>query len=165
MISEDRILLPSSNEQTIRRCPRCCSVFVLDECCESCGFQFNYNPLGEIFGAKSYFSLTDRYLSDLGQKSRFLRYLFWNHHQIWNRWITNLKRRRDIIGQSEISGEIGKELQLEQWFLRNELGGLFDRNTGYRDIAIESLGRILIWITLMVAVAVILFLGLVQLLF
>lgn len=45
----------------IKRCPKCSSVFVDHQVCESCGLQLAHNPLGEPLGEKSYYGLVEQY--------------------------------------------------------------------------------------------------------
>lgn len=45
----------------IKRCPKCSSVFIDHQICESCGLQLAHNPLGEPLGEKSYYGLAEQY--------------------------------------------------------------------------------------------------------
>lgn len=49
----------------IKKCPKCSSVFVTDDECESCGFQFGINYLGEPLDEKSFYSLQENYVNEL----------------------------------------------------------------------------------------------------
>ena len=64
-------------ESKVIRCPKCKSVFIEDDICESCSFKLNFNLLGKALSKKSYFTLKSNY-SD--QRS-FLFKLFTVHEE------------------------------------------------------------------------------------
>lgn len=47
----------------VKKCPKCGSVFCTDEHCESCGFQFRSQELGEPYGPKSFYEIHDTFWS------------------------------------------------------------------------------------------------------
>lgn len=61
--------------EQVKRCPKCSSVFITERECEACGFQFNYNPLGEPLGEKSFYSIRESYWSQLSSLERSNRAL------------------------------------------------------------------------------------------
>lgn len=54
----------SLHNQQVLRCPKCHSVFVENDKCESCDYNLNFDHLGEPLGIKSYFSLKEEYLNE-----------------------------------------------------------------------------------------------------
>jgi len=44
-----------------KTCPSCRSVFITSTECESCGLQFNVDPLGEPYGDKSYYGMREKF--------------------------------------------------------------------------------------------------------
>ncbi|MCF8058742.1 MAG: hypothetical protein K9K67_05565 [Bacteriovoracaceae bacterium] len=50
---------PFAQVEPKKQCPRCASVFVTKKECESCGYQFWIDLLGEPFGARSFFNIRD----------------------------------------------------------------------------------------------------------
>lgn len=64
-----------SHFESIKRCPKCSSVFLTDRECEGCGYQFDYNPLGEPLGDKSFYSIRESYWSQLSSLERANRSL------------------------------------------------------------------------------------------
>lgn len=57
-------LLDGHEYRPVKTCPKCTSLFITDNECEGCGFQFSYSPLGEAFGEKSFYSLKETYWDD-----------------------------------------------------------------------------------------------------
>lgn len=60
-ISSTRFL-ERSNSLAIKRCPKCQSVYLDNEQCESCGFNLAVDHLGEPLGKKSYYGMKQAYL-------------------------------------------------------------------------------------------------------
>ncbi len=79
-------------------CPHCGSFFLSDTHCESCQKRRDYNPLGELLGPKSFYSLKEEYLEDLNffesnfefvekklfktKKNRFIRKMILRHNDL-----------------------------------------------------------------------------------
>lgn len=56
----------SPDQNLILKCPKCGSVFIEDNICESCQYNLDFNPLGEPLGYKSYFELVKDYRDSKG---------------------------------------------------------------------------------------------------
>jgi hypothetical protein len=61
----DTSLPPGQDRQTIKRCPRCRSVFIDDQQCQSCGLQKRYFAMGEPLSERSFYGLKDHYVESL----------------------------------------------------------------------------------------------------
>lgn len=48
---------------TIRRCPKCQSVFVSDFECETCGYHLDFDPYGAPMGPKSFYALREQHIT------------------------------------------------------------------------------------------------------
>ncbi|MBK24345.1 MAG: hypothetical protein CME70_10145 [Halobacteriovorax sp.] len=64
-------LLDGHDYRPIKTCPKCTSVFITDDECEGCGFKLAYNPVGEAFGEKSFYSIKEHYW---GGQSRLVQH-------------------------------------------------------------------------------------------
>lgn len=49
----------------VQTCPKCNSVFIVEEECESCGFQFKTNYLGNPLDEKSFYTLQENYILNI----------------------------------------------------------------------------------------------------
>jgi uncharacterized C2H2 Zn-finger protein len=58
--------IPLGEYQPAKRCPNCQSVFLTDSSCEACGRSLFFHPIGEPFGAKSFYAIKERYIASLG---------------------------------------------------------------------------------------------------
>lgn len=71
MISENRSGREIKRRQSFKQignrkievCPKCESIFITNHECESCGFQFRVDRLGEPFGERSFYALRDSHVS------------------------------------------------------------------------------------------------------
>ena len=67
------------------RCPACCSVFVTDEFCESCGFRLKRVSFRQDFSKGDFYSLRDDYERNLGfllrRLPRFLSFRLSPHRE------------------------------------------------------------------------------------
>lgn len=77
-------LLGGHDYKPVKTCPKCASIFMTDSECEGCGYQLDYNPLGEAFGEKSFYSLKELYWNE---RSRLV--------QLW----PDLERKKSLDAQ------------------------------------------------------------------
>lgn len=80
-----------------RTCPKCGSYFITKKECESCGFQFWIDLLGEPFGEKSFFSLKDDFEH---QYSWYYRFFFLNsvrNSKVVKRYKRSLLKRFEVL--------------------------------------------------------------------
>lgn len=54
----------------IQRCKQCDSVFIDNGECETCGYQLNYDFLGDPLGEKSFYTIRETYWENLGPLTR-----------------------------------------------------------------------------------------------
>lgn len=60
----DALVIPKEAYRPIQKCPFCKSVYLTDTHCEACGRSLQYDPVGEPFGAKSFFAIKERYIEN-----------------------------------------------------------------------------------------------------
>ena len=65
-------LLNKSLQKEIKKCPSCGSVYVEDNFCESCSFQFDFDKIGAPLGERSFYSLQEDFLKNLNWAEKFL---------------------------------------------------------------------------------------------
>lgn len=58
--------IPQAAYRPIKRCPSCQSVYLTDTSCEACGRSLLFHPIGEPFGAKSFYGIKERYIGTFG---------------------------------------------------------------------------------------------------
>ena len=63
-VAETGPILPQA-PQTIKRCPRCSSIFVEKDHCEACGLQFRFNELGTPWQDNGIFKLQEKWAAQL----------------------------------------------------------------------------------------------------
>lgn len=63
--------IPTTAYRPVKRCPYCESVFINDKNCESCGRSMLYHPIGEPFGAQSFYGIKERYVEAFHPFYRF----------------------------------------------------------------------------------------------
>ena len=90
---------PFQGVKVEKLCPKCHSVFVTKERCESCGYQFWVNLLGSPFGERSFFELKSDYLSGLRFGERFLPQKIVFSRKKHKRFLRSLKRRFEVLAQ------------------------------------------------------------------
>ncbi len=61
----ETLRIPASAYRPIKRCSYCQSVFINEKNCESCGRSMLYHPVGEPFGAKSFYGIKERYIESM----------------------------------------------------------------------------------------------------
>lgn len=94
----DSIRIPKSEYKPIKRCPYCKSVFLTDKSCESCGRSLLYHPIGEPFGAKSFFGLKERYIEKQNVLIKFFPIFENKDSGIAKSYVRNLSKRfTDLI--------------------------------------------------------------------
>lgn len=67
---ENRLNSPESNpfkisKEAYKSCPKCESYFLTETACEACGYQLDFEKLGEPLGDKSFYSMREFYWSQL----------------------------------------------------------------------------------------------------
>ena len=64
--------------EDLQTCPKCNSLMIEDNICQSCDYNLDYNPLGDTLGEKSFFTLKENYLDSLSRFERENLHLFKN---------------------------------------------------------------------------------------
>ncbi len=89
----DTIRIPKSEYRPIKRCPYCKSVFLTDKSCESCGRSLLYHPIGEPFGAKSFYGMKERYIENQNALVKFFPIYENKNSNIAKSYVRNLSKR------------------------------------------------------------------------
>lgn len=87
----------------IKRCPKCASVFVDENNCESCGYQLNFDALGAPLGEKSYYGLADQYWRDVSPMGVRLSVLEAKSSGITKKYKRSLVHRYQLLLQYFLS--------------------------------------------------------------
>lgn len=61
--------------EEVKKCPKCSSVFIGKESCDSCNYQFSYSTLGAPLDEKSFYTLRENYWETLGYFTRTYSFL------------------------------------------------------------------------------------------
>lgn len=69
--SSEALRIPLSAYKSVKRCRYCRSVFIDEKICESCGRSMLFHPVGEPFGAKSFYGIKERYVESFPAFLRF----------------------------------------------------------------------------------------------
>lgn len=94
----DSIRIPKSEYKPIKRCPYCKSVFLTDKACESCGRSLRYHPIGEPFGAKSFYGIKERYIENQNTLIKIFPIFENKNSNIAKSYVRNLSKRfTDLI--------------------------------------------------------------------
>lgn len=104
------------------RCNHCGSFFIDEKQCEGCGHRTDLHPLGEILGAKSFFSITDDYYQNNKKRGTFSIFIKKaNHQQELASYLRKINYRfTDIVGHFlEFNADSAKHV--EDWILKYEL--------------------------------------------
>jgi len=89
----DVIKVPQSAYRPIKRCQNCQSVFINEKNCESCGRSLEYHLIGELFSAKSYYGIKERYVENQNKLLYFFP-IFENKNSASARsYVRNLSKR------------------------------------------------------------------------
>ncbi|MBT3586935.1 MAG: hypothetical protein HN509_18635 [Halobacteriovoraceae bacterium] len=114
--------IESVEKHLIFSCPHCQSVFVTENQCESCGYQFKVDRLGEPYGNRSFFNMfsyqADPYYwlspgrksKDKAARSHYLRQLFFRLSKIFDYLFGEIeadliKRKHFLFEAKEIINE------------------------------------------------------------
>ena len=90
-------LRPFERIQVKKSCPKCGSLFVTKKECESCGFQFWIDLLGEPFGERSFFNLRDEFHHTNTWYYRFAFLDSVKNSQVARRYKRSLYKRFEIL--------------------------------------------------------------------
>lgn len=90
-------LLDGHDYHPVKRCPKCFSVFITDDECEGCGYQLNYNPIGEAFGEKSFYSLKEAYWDERGRLVQLWPDLERKKSASAKKYVRDLSHRYDML--------------------------------------------------------------------
>lgn len=90
-------LRPFERVQVKKTCPKCGSYFVTKKECESCGFQFWIDLLGEPFGERSFFNLRDQFQHQYSWHYRFAFLKSVKESQVAKRYKRSLYKRFEIL--------------------------------------------------------------------
>lgn len=94
----ESIRIPKSEYKPIKRCPFCHCVFLTEKSCESCGRSLHYHPIGEPFGAKSFYGMKARYVENQNILMKLFP-IFENKNSNYSKsYVRNLSKRfTDLI--------------------------------------------------------------------
>ena len=126
-------------------CPKCHSYFVSEDECESCGFQINFDVVGNEFGPRSFFFMKEVFVENLTLIEGFLpqnllnklektlkykRLIFKRYKELLGAWISYPASHdyitlecRHIVREYILLGGTGKELSL---FLTDDMSSFTD---------------------------------------
>jgi hypothetical protein len=90
-------LRPFERVQVKKTCPKCGSYFVTKKECESCGFQFWIDLLGEPFGERSFFNLRDQFQHQYRWHYRFAFLSSVKTSKVAKRYKRSLYKRFEIL--------------------------------------------------------------------
>lgn len=82
----------SHKREKTKKCPKCSSVFLTDSECEACGFQLNFNFVGEPFGHLSFYTAREKFHST-GTLRKLAYYFYGNKYRRYKKYELTLKRR------------------------------------------------------------------------
>lgn len=78
-------------------CPKCGSLFVTKKECESCGFQFWVDLLGEPFGVRSFFTIRDDFTHQYAWSYRFAAFKWGKDRDHIRKYRRALNKRFEIL--------------------------------------------------------------------
>ncbi len=81
----------------IQRCQQCSSVFIDNGECETCGYQLNYDFLGDPLGEKSFYSIRENYWESLGPLTRLHEDLEHFDSPNFNRYKRKILMRYNVL--------------------------------------------------------------------
>jgi hypothetical protein len=134
-INSSRPAFLQASLQEIKKCVNCGSVFISDNSCDSCGFQFHFDPLGEPLGDRSYFSLKEDYLSEI-------RFKIGSKKNIFQGYLRKIVRRFELLccyfSKENLELDLNKNGYFVEFiFLITELCNVYDH-----DFVVENLKTI-----------------------
>lgn len=90
-------LRPFERIQVKKTCPKCGSYFVTKKECESCGFQFWVDLLGDPFGERSFFNLREQFQHQYQWHYRFAFLKTVKESKVVKRYLRTLYKRFEIL--------------------------------------------------------------------
>jgi len=89
--------LPHSQKiKKIKKCPRCQSVYITDKECEACGFQLNFNFIGEPFGHLSFYESQENFYR-MGTLRKLAYFILEKKYSRYLKYELAIKRRLDNL--------------------------------------------------------------------
>lgn len=88
--------LSKTSEREIIKCPKCSSIYVDNDECESCGFRTNLNRLGDPLGEKSFYGIRENYLKEHTICGLSIPFLF-HRSKSKKRYLRHLQHRFHIL--------------------------------------------------------------------
>ncbi|OFZ24991.1 MAG: hypothetical protein A2381_13010 [Bdellovibrionales bacterium RIFOXYB1_FULL_37_110] len=89
-------LLHSQKVKAIKKCPRCQSIYLTDKECEACGFQLNFNFIGEPFGHLSFYESQEIFYR-MGTLRRLAYFILDKKYSRYLKYELAIKRRLDNL--------------------------------------------------------------------
>jgi len=108
--SASTLKIPASAYRPVKRCQYCDSVFINERTCESCGRSMLYHPIGEPFGAQSFYGIKERYVLALHPLSQFFPQFENKKSAAANSYVRKISKRfADLLGAFNASDLIVSE--------------------------------------------------------
>lgn len=90
--------IPKAVYKPAKRCPFCKSVFIDEKSCEACGRSMLYHPVGQPFGAKSFYAIKERYVESFSFFNKIFPQFENKQSPIAKSYVRNLSKRfSDLI--------------------------------------------------------------------
>lgn len=132
-------LLSGRGPEALRRCPKCSSLFISDEACDSCGYQLAYDALGAPFSERSYYALSETFYHE--QPLLFRLYPALVEHNLKRA----LRRPKRYPKEVKFMGRLAQRFQtLSKYFLSTDKYDISDRKLyllEWRELCLNLLGH------------------------
>jgi hypothetical protein len=88
---------PNKQIVVTEKCPNCHSLFISNDVCESCGYNFKVDLVGDPFGKRSFFEIQSQFQDSLSYFERKLSHPFFYRKEKIIRHKRHLKHRGEIL--------------------------------------------------------------------